>query len=125
MTKYLIGPVGSLQRHPVTLHESPQERCMTLLLSDEQFNYPDQVRDLLRPRETFGRSQECASLRLFAELKRRDGTRDELQFIGPQNIGKTVRNPPRVLGMMLEVIQPDLEILRIHADTLAIALPRV
>src|SRR5580700_4008674 len=51
-TKNPIRPVGPLQRHPVILHEVPQERCMTLLLSDEQFNYPKQVRYLSRC-ETF------------------------------------------------------------------------
>src|ERR1700733_16184420 len=50
-----IRPVGSLQRHPVILHESPQQRCMTLLLADEQFNYPTQVRYLPLPCETFCR----------------------------------------------------------------------
>ena len=60
LAKNPIGPIGSLQRHPVILHESLQERRVTLLLPDEQFNYPDQVRDLPRPRETFGRSQECS-----------------------------------------------------------------
>jgi hypothetical protein len=110
-----IGPVGALQQHPVILHECPQERCMTLLLSDEQSNYPDQGRDLLRVREAFGRSQECPSLRLLAELKRCDGARNELQFVGPQNIGKANRSTARVQGVMFEVIQPNLEISGTHA----------
>ncbi len=40
-TKNPIRPVGFLQRHPMILYESPQERCMTLLLSDEQLKYPE------------------------------------------------------------------------------------
>jgi hypothetical protein len=125
MTKDPIGPVGSLQRHPVILHESLQERRMTLFLLDEQFNYPDQVCDLPRPCETFGRSQECPSLRLFAELKRCDGTRNQSQLTGPQNIAKAVRNTARVTSVMFEMIQPDLEISRTHAAILLITLNRV
>jgi hypothetical protein len=103
-TKNPIRPVGSLQRHPVILHESPQERRMTLLLSDKQFNYPKQVRYLLLPRETFCRSQECPPLGLFAELKRCDGACNEPPFIGPQNIGKAARNTARMQRVMFEMI---------------------
>src|SRR5258707_14378489 len=81
-----IRPVATLQRHPVILHESPQERCVALLLLDEQFNYSWQVRHLLLLRETLYRPQQCPPLRLFAELKRCDGACDELPFIAPQNI---------------------------------------
>src|ERR1700723_2806686 len=88
---------------------------MALLFSDEQFNDSDQVRQLLRPCETFGRSSKCPPLRLLAELKRRDGARDELQLVGPHHIGQTVRNTGRMPDMMFEVIQPDLEIQRTHA----------
>jgi hypothetical protein len=120
-TKNPIGPVSFLERYSVILHESPQQRCMTLLLSDEQFKYSDHVRDLLLPRETLGSSQECPSLRAFAELKRCDGARNELPFIGLENIGKAARNPAPVPGVMFEVIQPDFEISRTHAATLPIA----
>jgi len=123
-TKDPIRPVGSLQRYPVILHESPQERCMTLLLSDEQFNNPRQVRYLSRG-ETLRRSQECPPLRLFAELKRCDGTCNELPFIRPQNIGKAVRNTARMPGVMFEMIQPDLEISNTHAASLLISQHRV
>jgi hypothetical protein len=108
----------------VILHESPQERCVTLLLSDEQFNYRKQLRYLSRC-ETLCRSQQCPPLRLFAELKRCDGACDELPFIAPQNIGNAVRNTARMQGVMFEMIQPDLEISSTHAATLLIALHRV
>jgi hypothetical protein len=119
--KDAIGPVGSLWRHPMIPHESKQDRRMALLFPDEQFNYPKHVRNLLRLCESFGRSKECPSLRLFAELERCDRARDELLFVGPQNIGKPGRNTARVPGMMFEVIQPDLEFSRIHAAALVIA----
>jgi hypothetical protein len=99
----------------VILHEGPQKRCMTLLFSNEQFDYSRQVRQLLEPRVAFGRSPELPALGLLAELKCRDGARDALQFIAPQDIGQTVRNTGRMPHMMFEVIQPDLEIHRTHA----------
>jgi hypothetical protein len=83
------------------------------------------VWDLPRPRETFGRSQECPSFRLFAELKRCDGTRNQPQLAGPQNIAKAVRNTARVQGVMFEMIQPDLEIFRTHVAILVITLNQV
>jgi hypothetical protein len=97
---------------------------MTLLLLDEQFNYPKQVRYLFRG-ETFCRSQEHPPLRLFPELKRCDGVCNELPFIGPQNIGKAVRNTARMQGVMFEMIQPDLEISTTHAAALLIGQHRV
>src|ERR1700733_1053593 len=115
-----ICPVGFLQRYPVISHEGPQERCMTLLFADEQFNYSKQVSNLSRG-ESFRRSQERPPVRLFAELKRCDGACYELPFIGPQNIGKPVRNTARLQGMMFEMIQPDLELSSTHAATLLIA----
>jgi hypothetical protein len=96
---------------------------MTLLLSDEQFKYPDHVGNLVLPRETFDRPQQCPSLRAFAELKRCDGACNELPFIGLENIGKAARNAAPVPGVMFEVIQPDLEFSRTHVATLLIAYP--
>src|SRR5258708_3374756 len=119
-----IRPVGTLQRYAVILHESPQERCMTLLLADEQFNYRKQLRCPSRC-ETLCRSQQYPPLRLFAELKRCDGACNELAFIGPQNIGNAVRSTARMQGVMFEMIQPDLKISRTHAATLLIGLHRV
>lgn len=94
---------------------------MTLLLADEQFKYPDDVGNLVLPRETFDRPQECPTLRAFAELKRCDGTCNELPFTGLENIGKAARNTAPVPRVMLEVIQPDLEFSGTHAATLLIA----
>src|SRR5258708_17031150 len=54
--KHPIRPVATLQRHPVILHESLQERCMALLLSDEQFNYSRKLSPLLLFRRTLCRS---------------------------------------------------------------------
>src|SRR5580704_7084217 len=119
-----IRPVGSLQRYPVIPHENPQARCMTLLFSDEQFNYPHQPRSLSRG-ETFRRSQQGPALRLFTQLKRGDGAGDELPFIGAEHVGKTVRNIARMPGVMFEMIQPDLKLSGTHAATLLIALHRV
>jgi hypothetical protein len=124
-TKYPIGPIGSLQRYAVTLHESPQERCMTLLFADEQFNYSDQARDLLLPREALCRSQQTPPTRLFSELKGCDGACNELSLIGPQDIGKVARNTMPMPGVMFEMIQPDLKISGTHAATLLIAQHRV
>jgi hypothetical protein len=120
-TKDPIGPVGSLQRHAMIVHENPQERGMTLLLADKQFNYPKQVRHLFFARESFRRSQERPPLRLFAELKRCDGACNELPFIAPQNIAEALRNTARTQRMMFEMIRPDLEISATHAATLLIA----
>ena len=97
---------------------------MTLLLSDEQFNDPKQVRYLSRG-ETFCRSYKCPPVRLFAELKRCNGACNKLPFIGLQNIGKAARNTARMQGVMFEMIQPDFEISSTHAATLPIALHRV
>jgi hypothetical protein len=63
-------------------------------------------------REALSRSQECTSLRLFPELKRRNRARNKPPLIGRQKIGKTVWNTARMLSMVFEVIQPDLEINR-------------
>jgi hypothetical protein len=119
--KHPIGPVRALQRHPVILHERTQQRRMTPLFSNQQVDDRDQVRHLVRPGEAFRRSQERPSPRLFPELKRGDGARDELRFVGRQDIGKVVRYPAGTQGVMLEMIQPDLEISRTHAATLPIA----
>jgi len=125
-TKNPIRPVASLQRYAVILHEGPQQRCMTSFFSNQQVDDPHQMRHLIRPREAFCRSQQRPPIGLLAELKRCDGARDELQFVGRQNVGKTVRYPARTQGVMFEVIQPDLQISRTHAATLPIALiPRV
>jgi hypothetical protein len=94
---------------------------MTPLFSNQQVDDPDQVRRLIRPREALRRPQERPPLGLLTELKRCDGARDELQFVGHQNIGKTLRHPAGMQGVMLEVIQPDLEISGTHAATLLIA----
>lgn len=107
------------------LHESPQQRRMTLLLVNEQFNYPKQVRYLLLPRETFRRSQECSPLRLLAELKRRDGACNQRPFIRPQNIRKTMRDTTGMPRVMFEMIQPDFEICSTHAVALLITQHRV
>jgi hypothetical protein len=123
-TKSPIGPVGALHSQAVILHESPQQQRMTPLFSNQQVDDPDQVRHLVRPSEAFRRSQEPPSPSLFAELKRGDGARDELRFVGRQDIGKAVRYPAGTQGVMREVIQPDLEISRTHAATLPIALTR-
>jgi hypothetical protein len=117
-TKNPIRPVDSPQRYPVILHESPQERCMTLFLADEQFNYPKQARYLFLPRETLCRSPKRSPLRLFAELKRRDGACNERPFVVPQSIRKTMRNTTRMPSVMFEMIQPDLEISSTHAALL-------
>jgi hypothetical protein len=119
-----IRPVGSLERHPVILHESPQERCMTLFFPDKQFKYPEQVRFLSRAK-TLCCAQECPPLRLLAELKRRDGACNELPFVWPQNIGNAVRNTAPMQSVMFEMIQPDLEISATHAATLLVAQHRV
>jgi hypothetical protein len=58
---------------------------------------------------------------LFAELKRRDGARNELPFIAPENIGKAARNTAPAPRVIFEVIQPDLEISGTHAAALLIA----
>lgn len=97
---------------------------MTLLLSDQQFNDPEQVRHLSRG-ETFCRSQQCPPLRLFAELERCEGACNERPFIGPQNVRKAVRNTARMQGVMFEMIQPDLKISSTHAATPLIAQHRV
>jgi hypothetical protein len=73
-----IRPVGPLQRHPVILHESPQQRRMTPLFANQQVDDPDQVRHLIRPREGFCRSQKRPPIGVFAELKRCDRACDEL-----------------------------------------------
>jgi hypothetical protein len=107
------------------LHESSQERRMALLLANKQFNYPEQVRYLPLPRETFCRSQECSPLRLFAELKRRDGACNKLPFTGPQNIRETMRDTTGMQSVMFEMIQPDLEICSTHAIALLITQHQV
>ena len=112
-----IGPVGALHSHAVILHESPQQQRMTPLFSNQQVDDPDQVRHLVRPGEAFRRSQERPPPGLFPELKRGDGARDEPRFVGRQDIGKAARHPAGTQGVMLEVIQPDLEISRTHAAT--------
>src|SRR5882757_1068605 len=71
-------------------------------------------------REALRRSQECTSLGLFPELKRRNRARNEPPLIGPEKIGKAVWNTTRMLSMVFEVIQPDLEINRRHAATFLI-----
>ena len=124
-TKNLIRPVASFQRHPVMLHESLQEPGMTPLLAQQQFNYPEQVRYLLLPRETFRRPQQCPPFRPLAELKRGDGACNELPLIGPQNIGKAAPNTAPMQGVMFEMIQPDLEFSSTHAAILLIARHRV
>jgi len=121
-TKSPIGPVGGLQRQPVILHEGPQQRRMTPLLSNQQVDDSDQMRHVVRARETFCGSQKRAPTRLFPELKRRDGTRDELCFVGAQHIAQTVRYSAGTQGVMFEVVQPDLELTGTHVATLLIAL---
>jgi len=81
--------------------------------------------NLPRPFETFGPPQECPPLRLFAELKRCEGTRNQPPFVGPQNIDNAVRNTARMQGVIFEMIQPDLEISGTHGATLLITLHRV
>src|SRR5271154_3153346 len=69
---------------------------------------------MVRMREALRRSQKRTSLRLFPELKRRNRARNKLPLIETQKIGKAVRNTTRMLSMVFEVIQPDLEINRRH-----------
>jgi hypothetical protein len=109
-----IGPVGSLQRHPVILHEGPQQRRMPPFFPNQQVDDADQMRHLVGPREVLRGSQERPPIGLLAELKRCDGARDELSFLWPQNIGQTVGYPARTQSVMLEVIQPDLQISGTH-----------
>ena len=68
-------------------------------------------------REALRRPQERTSLGLFPELKRRNRARDEPPLIGHQKIGKSGWNTTRILSVVFEVIQPDLEINRSHAAT--------
>src|ERR1700675_4625690 len=71
-------------------------------------------------RAALRRSQRRTSLRLCPELKRRTRVRNKLPLLGPQKIGKAVWNTTRMLSMVFEVIQPDLEINRRHVATLLI-----
>jgi hypothetical protein len=114
-TKNPVGPIAALRRDVVILHESPQKSRVALLLSDKQFENSKQVRHLMLPRETFRRSQQRPPLGLFAELKCCDRARNELPFIGPQNIGEAIGNTARMQRVMFEMIQPDLEISGAHA----------
>jgi hypothetical protein len=98
---------------------------MTLLLTDEQLKYPDHVGNFVPSREMLDRPQERPSLRALAKLKRSNGVRDELPFIGPENIGKTARDTAPVPGVMFEMIRPDLEFSGTHAATLLIACTQV
>ena len=117
-TEDAVGPIGSLERHPVILQEGPQERCVEMLLADQQFDDPDQVRDALRPRAPLGRSQKRLSLRLFAQLKCRHGARDEPPFAWLQDVGQAVQHTVPVQRVIFEVIQPDLEIAATHGPLL-------
>ena len=73
-------------------------------------------------REALSRSQKRTSRGLFPELKRRNRARNQPSLIGPQKIGDAAWNTARMLSMVFEVIQPDLEIDRRHVATFA--LPR-
>jgi hypothetical protein len=70
--------------------------------------------------EALRRSLERTSLGLLPELKRRNRARNQPPLIGPKEIGKAVWNTTRMLSMVLEVIQPDLEVNRRHAAALLI-----
>src|SRR5580704_13814014 len=71
-------------------------------------------------REALSCSQKRTPLRLFPELKRRDGAGNEPPLIRSQKIGKAGWDTARMLGMVFEVVQPDLEINRRHLATLLI-----
>jgi hypothetical protein len=70
--------------------------------------------------EALRRSLERTSLGLLPELKRRNRARNQPPLIGPKKIGKAVWNTTRMLSVVFEVIQPDLEVNRRHAAALLI-----
>jgi hypothetical protein len=72
-------------------------------------------------RKALRRSQECTPLGLFSALKRRNRAGNEPPPIGPKKIGKTVWKTTRMLSMVFEVIQPDLEVDGRHATTFLIS----
>jgi hypothetical protein len=94
---------------------------MALLFPDEQLKYSGDVRHLFLTRELFRRPQKSPPIRLFAELKCRYRACNELPLLRPQNIRMAVRNAPPAPGMMLEMIQPDLEFSGSHFPALLIA----
>src|SRR5215469_1033981 len=108
----LIGPVTALERNAVILHERAQQRSVALLLADEKLDDAYQRRHLPRPREALGSAPQRAALGLLAELEGRNRAGNELPLFGFEDIGELVRNAARVLGVVLEVIQPDLQVIR-------------
>ena len=84
---------------------------MTLFLANEQLDDPYQRRHLPCPREALGGAPQRTAFGLLAELKRRDRAGNEPSLLGSEHILEPAWNATRVLGVVLEVIQPDPEVI--------------
>src|SRR6478672_6258830 len=65
-------------------------------------------------REALHGTRERGSFRLLAELKRRDGAGNESPLFRPEDILDLLGNATWVLGVVFEVVQPDLQVIRGH-----------
>jgi hypothetical protein len=90
------------------LYEVMQQQRVTLFLADEQLDDSHQMRQLVRTGEASRGLQQIDPLRLFAPLKGRNGPGDESPLLLAQMVADVRGNLPRMPGVMLEVIQPDL-----------------
>jgi len=82
---------------------------MLLLLPDQQLGNPGDLRRVVLLRKPIGRAQQIAAGGLLPELKSRNGRSDETPLCDSQDVGNPVGQAARMLGVVLEMIEPDLQ----------------
>src|SRR6266705_6468910 len=106
-------------RDAVGCHEVTQKVRMLLFLADQKLRNSRYLGGLVFLCEAVGRAQQIASGGLLSQLKSCDGRGDELPLRHSQDVGNAVRDVAWVLGVVLEMIEPDFQI-REHGAALVV-----
>ena len=105
-----VGPIALLDGNAMLVHECSQQCRVALLLTDEQLYDAHQRSGSVQLREPLGGPQQSAAVRLLPELKGGDGIGDQPPLVRFQNSAQPVGNAARMLGVIFEVVEPDLQI---------------
>jgi hypothetical protein len=102
-------------------HEGAKSRGMMLLLADQKLDDAHEAWRASLRGEAAHRLHEPATVRSFAQLKRRHRFADQPSLRRTQHIAKARRRAARALGVVFEMPEPDFEISGMHAGVLHVS----
>src|SRR5690606_20721866 len=111
-------------RDPMPVHELAEQCGVMLFLTDEELGDPHEVGGTAPLRKAPCGAEERATFGLLSELERGDGARNEPPLIVGQIVGKVLGRRATGLRVVLEMIQPDIQV-REHASSSSRSAVRV